>query len=300
MSSQTKKRNTYTHRRNQREHSQHPELASLYALANPKKHHTESKFSKLKANIASTFSIIFVAALAIVSVWAICQGMLWLYSAAQNSSFFTTKHIDITGNVRLDRAMVLEYANLHEGDNCFKVSIGEIERKLCATPWVAEASVKRILPDRFVIRLKERLPSFWIRKENGLFYANEYGNIIAPVESKNFLSLPTLQIEPGTEDMLPYLARLMTDLKAGDLPIELGSIASVSVTAAKGIEIYLDDRELYLSIATADWTQNITHLAMTLNDLAKRQELRNVREIRSFDNSVWVISNTNSNTNKRK
>ena len=75
------------------------------------------------------------------------------------------------------------------------------------------------------------------------------------------------------------------------LPVEASAIASVSVSAAKGIEVYLEDRELRLSIATDDWAGNIARLGVTLSDLARRQELRYVREVRASDNSVWVILN---------
>ncbi len=219
------------------------------------------------------------------------QISLWLYGQAISSSFFAIRHIDISGNVRLTREMVLDYAGIKEGDNCLAVGISDIERRLRATPWVAEASVKRLLPDRFVIRLKERMPSFWVQKDKTLYYANERGEIIAPVESENFLSLPTLYLEADTESALPYLARLMTDMQSGGLPVEAGAIASVSVSAAKGIEVYLEDRELRLSIATDDWAGNIVRLGATLSDLARRQELRYVREVRASDNSVWVILN---------
>lgn len=238
---------------------------------------------------AAAFALLLLLATGALS--GAFQLSLWLYGQAISSSFFATRHIDISGNVRLTREMVLDYAGIKEGDNCLAVGISDIERRLRATPWVAEASVKRLLPDRFVIRLKERMPSFWVQKDKTLYYANERGEIIAPVESENFLSLPTLYLEADTESALPYLARLMTDMQSGGLPVEAGAIASVSVSAAKGIEVYLEDRELRLSIATDDWAGNIVRLGATLSDLARRQELRYVREVRASDNSVWVILN---------
>jgi len=221
----------------------------------------------------------------------VCYSSLWLYSKATTSDFFTTRHVDVTGNVRLSRDMVLQYAGIHEGDNSLAVSIGNVERNLRQTPWVEEASVKRLLPDRFVIRLKERLPTFWVHKDGVLYYANTRGDIIAPVESKNFLSLPTLSVEPGAEDDVPYLMRLIKSMQSGVLPVEIGAVSSVTVSPGKGIEIYLEDRELRLSIATDDWDGNLSRLSLTMGDLARRHELRNVREIRSVNGNVWVLLN---------
>ena len=221
----------------------------------------------------------------------VCLASLWLYNAAITSDFFTTRHVDVTGNVRLSRQMVLQYGGIREGDNSLSVSISKVERNLRQTPWVAEVSVKRLLPDRFVIKIKERLPSFWVHKNGVLHYANERGEIIAPVESENFLSLPTLRVEPGAEDDIPYLERILRDMRKGALPVEAGAIATVTLSPGRGVELYLEDRELRLSLATDDWDGNLARLGMALGDLARRRDLRNVREVRAVNGSVWVLLN---------
>lgn len=225
------------------------------------------------------------------SLAAIGAISFWLYGKAVTSDFFITRHIDVAGNVRLSRDMVLQYGGLGEGDNSLAVSIGDVERNLRDTPWVEEVSVKRLLPDRFVIKIKERMPSFWVRKDDGLFYANEKGDIIAPVESRNFLSLPTLHIMPGASGDIPYLAKLLKDMKNGALPLESGAVASVTLSPSSGVEIYLEDREMRLSIATEDWEGNLKRLGIALGDLARRRELGEVREARAVDGNVWIIRN---------
>lgn len=239
-------------------------------------------------NLAVGVLVLLAAGLTLAGI---CAVSLWLYGKALTSEFFATKHVDVAGNVRLSREMVLQYGGIGEGDNSLAVSIAEVERNLRDTPWVEEASVKRLLPDRFVIKLKERMPSFWVHKDGVLYYANERGGIIAPVESKNFLSLPTLRIEPGAEEATPYLARLLKDVQGGSLPIEAGAIAQVTLSPARGVELYLEDREMRLSIATDDWEGNLARLGVALGDLARRHELGGVREARAVDGNVWVIRN---------
>lgn len=226
----------------------------------------------------------------------VCVGFvfLWTYDWATTSSFFVTRHVDVSGNVRLSREMVLHYAGVREGDNSLAVSIGDLERRLRETPWVESVSVKRFLPDRFVIKVQERMPSFWVRREGVLYYANERGQAIAQVESENFLSLPTLALEDGMDVAPEWLRQLMHELQGGALPLEVGSIAEISVSRAKGAEIWLEDRSLCLTIAADDWKENLRRLALTLSDLAKRQELRNVREIQAAHGSVWVQLNSSA------
>ena len=150
-------------------------------------------WSKLRGGrVQRFFCVLLLLAGLVAAVTGVCAGSLWLYGKATTSDFFATRHIDVAGNVRLSREMVLQYGGLKEGENSLAVSIAEVERKLRATPWVEEVSVKRLLPDRFVIKIKERMPTFWVHKDGVLYYANESGEAIAPVESRNFLSLPTL------------------------------------------------------------------------------------------------------------
>lgn len=254
-------------------------------------HGSKSRFkdSKLIGILKSVGVVLVLLCAGSAILGGVCIISLWLYGMATTSDFFSTKHIDVAGNVRLTREMVLQYGGIKEGDNCLAVSISRVEQQLRLTPWVEEVSVKRLLPDKFIIRLKERLPSYWVRKDDVLYYANEYGEIIAPVESKNFLSLPTLQIEDGLEEAKPYLARLMKDMQKGVLPVEFGSIASVTVSSANGIEIYLEDREMRLSVAIDDWNGNLHRLGIVLGDLARRQELKIVREVKAVNGNVWVV-----------
>ena len=83
------------------------------------------------------------------------------------------------------------------------------------------------------------------------------------------MSLPMLTIEPGGEDAIPYLSRLMKDMRSGALPIEVGAIATVDVSPSKGVEIYLEDREMRLSLAPDDWEGNLSRLGVAIGDPPK-------------------------------
>ncbi|MBQ9536885.1 MAG: FtsQ-type POTRA domain-containing protein [Desulfovibrionaceae bacterium] len=213
------------------------------------------------------------------------------YDAATTSTWFTTKEIEILGNVRLPRELVLQYAGIQEGQNSLAVNISSVEQKLRHTPWVESVAVQRVLPDKFIIQIHERMPSFWVHRDGVLYYANEEGEIIAPVESKNFLSLPTVTIEPGAESLRTYLAKFNQSLRSGELPFELSTISQVTLSLSKGLEIFLEDREIWLSFEPTAWETNVIRLKMVFNDLIKRREMKNVREIRVVDGNVWVVLN---------
>ncbi len=218
-------------------------------------------------------------------------GFIFLYDTATSSAFFNTKYIEVKGNQRLSKQMVIDISGVTLGENSLDVSISKVEQALLKTPWVKKVSVRRSLPDGFVIDVQERLPVFWVRKDNILYYADVLGYIIAPVDTKHFISLPTLEVEKGFEDVLPKLSGYLEELKNGYLPVEYSAISAIRVGGAKGMELYLDDREILLSIALDSFEKNLLRLSITIGDLVRRNELSKVKEVRATDGNVWVIKN---------
>ena len=243
-----------------------------------------SRLKKCLIVCCAMFSLLIVAL-------GIGKIFVWLYDVAVTSDFFTTRIIEISGNVRLPRDVVLDYAGIHEGQNSLAVNIASVEQNLRRTPWVESVSVKRLLPDKFAIRIHERMPSFWVHKDGVLYYATEEGEIIAPVESSNFLSLPALSVEAGADGLRPYLSRFKESVRTGDLPVDVSQVSQITLSLSKGLELFLEDRELWLSFDPREWEKNVLRIKRVVADLIKRREMKNVREMRVVDGNVWLVLN---------
>ncbi len=265
---------------------------NVYKAAAPKKRNVSLPVMPRFTSLRTLGAVFLCLCMGLMVVFGIGAGTLWVYKQATVSEYFVTSQVDILGNVRLSSQMVKDFAGVHEGDNALNISIAKVEQALLKTPWVESVSVKRILPNRFVITLSERMPSFWVKKDGVLFYADEHGKIIAQVETGNFIALPTLEVEHGAEAHIVHLASYLQDLKSGKLPIEYGAISAFKVSNDKGIELYLDDREIRLCLGVESWRNNLKRLSLALGDLARRNELSSVREVRATDGNVWVITNT--------
>ncbi|MFQ9866255.1 MAG: cell division protein FtsQ/DivIB [Bilophila wadsworthia] len=113
-------------------------------------------------------------------------GGLQLYRMATTSEFFAIKRVEIRGTTHFSREEVLKAANLQSGVNSLTVNIA-MEQGLRDNPWVLSVAVKRRLPDAFEIRIRERIPAFWMLKDGVLYYADNRGQMIAPVTVGNFL-----------------------------------------------------------------------------------------------------------------
>jgi cell division protein FtsQ len=239
--------------------------------------------------LKGTSVMVLLAAVGAGLLVGLALGSLHLYRYATSSPFFATRTVNVAGNVRLQRDAVLSLTGVQAGDNSLAVSIAGMEKSISQSPWVEEVSVKRILPDRFDIQLRERSPWFWVRHEGLLFYADELGRPIAPVESANFMSLPALDVQAGAEELLPHMKAYVTGLRGNALPLDYASVSWIRLSPGKGVEVYVENRDMHLSIAPDDWSANLNRLGVVLGDLARRNELPLVREVRAADGHVWVI-----------
>ena len=239
--------------------------------------------------LKGTSILVLLAAVGAGLLAGLALGSLHLYRYATSSPFFATKTVNVTGNVRLQRNEVLDLTGVRLGDNSLAVSIAGMEKSISQSPWIEEVSVKRVLPDRFDIRLRERSPWFWVRHEGLLCYADELGRPIAPVESVNFISLPALEIQAGAEELLPNVKKYVAGLKGNAIPVDYATVSWIRLSPGKGVEVYVENRDIHLSIAPDDWNANLNRLGVVLGDLARRNELSLVREVRAADGNVWVI-----------
>lgn len=233
-------------------------------------------------------STVFFIMLILLVVGAVGLGLLYTYRGLTAGEYFALKTLEIQGNSRLSSREILEIADLIDGGNTLALSISTVEGALASNPWVERVSVKRILPDTLIIGIKEKEPAFWRLEHGELHYADAHGTLIAPVNAGKFASLPTLEVEPGAEDALAALPDLVRSLDDSELPLNMAAVSLVRLSSARGVEVYVDETRLKISIGLEEWLPNLRRLGLTLGDLARRGELRDVHEIRAQGSNVWV------------
>lgn len=242
------------------------------------------------AGIGQTFSLAGLAVAAAVLVGGISLGLLFGYRFMTASAYFSLKTIEIQGNSRLTSKEILEITGLDKPANCLAISIDEIESALRGNAWVNEVSVQRVLPDTLVLRLKERQPCFWVLENGVLTYADERGGIIAPVAAgRRFAALPVLEVEKGAEEAKAALPDLVKSFTSAHLPPDMTAIARVRLSAARGVEVFVENSSLSFSIGLEEWLPNLERLGRTVADLNKRGELSGVRQIKAEGSNVWVV-----------
>ena len=235
----------------------------------------------------------FMVSAAVVScvalfVLGISFSLVYAYRYFTTNSYFALKILEIEGNSRLSSKEILEITDLQNGANILKLSLPSVEELVGRNPWVEEVSVQRVLPGKLVIGVREKAPVFWLLHNGSLHYADAWGRLIAPVVPGQLASLPALEVEPGAEEATAALPDLVKSLEDSQLPVKMASVSLVRLSAARGVEVYLENSRLKLTIGLEDWLPNLDRLSKTLPDLGRRGELGQVREIKAQGADGWV------------
>lgn len=233
-----------------------------------------------------SLSVFFAFLLFFIGGVSFC--LMYSYRYITGCQYFSLKMLEIQGASRLSSREILETAGLLQGANTLELSISKVERALTANPWVADVSVQRVLPGGLAIILKEKKPAFWMLHEDGLHYADVEGGIIAPVSPGRFASLPALEVEKGAEESAKALPDLILTLRRARLPLDISALSWIRLSAARGVEIYVEDADLKISLGLDGWLSNVRRLETVMADLERRGEISRVRSIRAHGSNVWV------------
>ena len=79
-----------------------------------------------------------------------------------------------------------------------------------------------------------------------MYYADEYGMLIAPIQTENFLSLPQLQFINSNDTLKKAVAELLFFLKEKNTSISLNMISHIRVSDEKGIEIPYPQMDVHI------------------------------------------------------
>jgi len=86
--------------------------------------------------------------------------------------------IEVTGNRYVNTSLVTEKFEADLGRSVLRIPLDERRAELEAIPWIAQASIERVLPNRLLIELTERTPVAFLRAGNQLALVDENGVIL--------------------------------------------------------------------------------------------------------------------------
>lgn len=136
---------------------------------------------------------------------------VWLMVAdAAAGAGFDARDVEVTGLVHMQRLPVYSAALDARSSSMLLVDLDEIRARLLLLPWVKDASVSRIWPDRLRIDIVERQPAAVWQHRQRLAVVDAQGNILQWGYHLKFAQLPTI-IGADARRHAGALTRLLAD-----------------------------------------------------------------------------------------
>ena len=98
--------------------------------------------------------------LKIITIYIFLAVFSWyLFQFVFESELFSIKDIDVQGNEHLKQNDVFNKSEIQFGYNIFLLNTKKIISELKTNPWILDAEIKKIYPDKLIIFIKERKAS---------------------------------------------------------------------------------------------------------------------------------------------
>jgi cell division protein FtsQ len=134
----------------------------------------------------------------------------YVRDGAATAAGFPIATVSITGEKHLSREEILAAAGMTARSSLLFFDVADARARLLTNPWIAEATVQKLLPDRLVISISERAAFALWQKDGRVGVISVDGTVLEPSVLARYADLP-LVVGTGAEtrakDFLALLDR---------------------------------------------------------------------------------------------
>jgi cell division protein FtsQ len=186
--------------------------------------------------------------------------------------YFDVKEITIVGNVHLPEEAIRRYEKRLQ-KNIFLLRLGEVRKDLLAEPYVKDAFLRRELPDKVYLRIRERVPFAILRVRRRERLIDREGRILEAPRQPAEKALPVIEGEEKVKvrkrDLLAAL-QLVETIESYGYP-DLAEIDAVEMTKNKGMVLRPVSGKFDICCGRGDYLQKMIRLKRVVEDLATRR-----------------------------
>jgi len=207
------------------------------------------------------------------------------YSWLGASPLFAVREIDLNPCAHLTREEVHATLSGGAGTNVWTLSPDEIARRLRSNPWVRAAAVRKVFPDRLVVRVEERRPAALVNL-GALWYVDEEGTVfkrLATHDPKNFpivTGFTAAELAARDAVAAANFRRALELLRAAEAGPLRGNVSEVHFDAQEGYTVVARDTGLQFRLGTLEVREAVRRIGDALPRLARLGQARGAVDLR--------------------
>jgi cell division protein FtsQ len=215
---------------------------------------------------------------------------------AAETRFLRVDRITVRGNERLSKGEVLAVLSGLKGENLLTTDLDAWRKRLLASPWVADAALRRSLPSTVEVVVSERAPIGIARMNGGdMYLVDERGVIIdqfgpqyADLDLPIIDGLTAASADDGSltdENRAELAARLMAALKTK--PQVAHRVSQIDVTDAHNATVILNGDPAAIQLGDDQFLGRLEAYLDLASTLRERVENIDYVDLR-FDDRIYV------------
>ncbi|RZB30765.1 MAG: cell division protein FtsQ [Desulfobacteraceae bacterium Eth-SRB1] len=221
-----------------------------------KKNYYKNSMARRRAKIIQRIAACFKATAGIAIVATMSIIFIFCHDFLTQCDYFRATDLTVEGARRLSFKQALKQAQINEEINVFSINLSTVRKNLLAHPWIAEAEVRRELPNVINIKIDEHQPLAIIdlgRK----FLINDHGEIFKEKTASDPDNLPVItglefsdinvSGRPGGISFNAVMDVLRLGQKSESI-IPNRLIKKIQVDREIGITLYAFDREKLIKL----------------------------------------------------
>jgi cell division protein FtsQ len=158
---------------------------------------------------------------------------------------FPIRSVDVTGVKELTKEEVLAASGMAPSGSLLFLDLADVRAKVKALPLVAEATVRKLYPDRVDIRIVEREPYALWQQDGVISVVSVDGTVIDSLRDKRYLRLPHV-VGPGARLRVKEYAEILDGVPELRGQIRAGTLISErrwTIKMTNGIDIKLPEEK---------------------------------------------------------
>ncbi|RXM57134.1 cell division protein FtsQ [Clostridium tetani] len=92
--------------------------------------------------------------------------------------FFNVKIVEVKDNKSIKKESIIKSSQISNENNIFYLNLNNVKNNIMSNPYILDAHVKRKLPNKIVIHIKERVALYYIEKDKKFYIIDNNGYVL--------------------------------------------------------------------------------------------------------------------------